>query len=338
MATELERLLGTDANYYAGDPDRDSATIDFDVERRKLLNWSLRTVSKFVFQRDSDVVFQPVLSQAEYPFHRPMGSRQVIDLGGATGGTYTLSFRYAGSTQTTGALNWNDTEGTVQTALVALSNIGSGEVSVEASPLGFNVEFSGTIVPPIGTMTITSSLTGTARTPAVRKEGFSKTMVTVTGMYLGGFQMRDQFGKPGVWRDSTFRRKYPGYRQEDDGSPRLVVSAGGKLRLFPAPDSTYLTTYAGQDYAEGQTVIDELATNGDDDDVFPEIDHSLHEGIPLLAMYRAADPVTDEDGAIRRVMSANSRWGAEAMEIRRRNINDHTDVANTFQRGTRIFT
>lgn len=51
--------------------------------------------------------------------------------GTPTGGTFTLTF----DGQTTGALNYNDSAATVDTALEALSNIGAGDVAVTGGPL-----------------------------------------------------------------------------------------------------------------------------------------------------------------------------------------------------------
>jgi len=88
-----------------------------------------------------------------------VNERQKIALqGNATGGTFTLS--YAG--QTTSSLAYNASASTVQTALRALSTIGSGNVTVTGSA-PWSVEFTGTLAagdrPQI---TATSSLTGTS--------------------------------------------------------------------------------------------------------------------------------------------------------------------------------
>lgn len=60
----------------------------------------------------------------------------------ATGGTFTLTF----SGQTTGAIQWNASAADVQTALVALSNLGPGDVLCTGGPLPTSpvtVEFKG---------------------------------------------------------------------------------------------------------------------------------------------------------------------------------------------------
>ena len=60
----------------------------------------------------------------------------------ATGGTFTLSF----GGQTTSALDYDATAAEVQTALVALSTIGAGKVTVTGSAGGpFTVLLSGTL-------------------------------------------------------------------------------------------------------------------------------------------------------------------------------------------------
>lgn len=64
---------------------------------------------------------------------------QLVDLDDATGGTFTLSFDGQGPTA---AIDWDATASEVQTALEALSNIGSGNVSVTKPAADqFQVEF-----------------------------------------------------------------------------------------------------------------------------------------------------------------------------------------------------
>ena len=97
---------------------------------------------------------------------------QTVNLGTPTGGTYNLTFGSA----TTSALAWNASAATVQTALAALSGIGSGNVNVVAvnpnssAAYGgpFIVTFTGTLANTAQTMlTISSSLTGSNTTAAV---------------------------------------------------------------------------------------------------------------------------------------------------------------------------
>lgn len=65
---------------------------------------------------------------------------QTLDLDSASGGTYTLAF----GSETTSALNFDDDAATIQAALEALSNIGSGNVTV-ASASDFTLTFGGTL-------------------------------------------------------------------------------------------------------------------------------------------------------------------------------------------------
>lgn len=79
---------------------------------------------------------------------------QNLALGGATGGTYTLSYKG----QTTTALAFGANAATVQAALEALSTIGTGKVTVTGSA-PFVITLSQSLA-PFGDLTVTSSLTG----------------------------------------------------------------------------------------------------------------------------------------------------------------------------------
>lgn len=93
-------------------------------------------------------------------------TQTVTITGTPTGGTFTLTFEG----QTTGAIAYNASASTVQTALVALSNIGPGDVICTGGALPGTpvvVEFTGALAGANRTlMTATSSLTGGA-SPAV---------------------------------------------------------------------------------------------------------------------------------------------------------------------------
>lgn len=86
---------------------------------------------------------------------------QEVEVSGATGGTFTLTF----DTQTTAAIAFDAAASAVQTALEALTNIEPGDVGVTGGPLNtapvavtFKGQYAGVDVPA---MTATGSLTGT---------------------------------------------------------------------------------------------------------------------------------------------------------------------------------
>lgn len=112
------------------------------------------------------------------------GVDEVITLtttGTVTGGTFTLT--YGG--QTTEAIAYNATASAVQTALAAISTIGSGNVTCAGGPLpstGVTIQFTGTLSgTDAGAMSANSaSLTGTTpvAVPTVTTAG-------VQGSYRG---------------------------------------------------------------------------------------------------------------------------------------------------------
>lgn len=92
---------------------------------------------------------------------------QTVTISGSpTGGTFTLTY----DGQTTSALNHNASNSSVQSALEALTNIGTGNVSVTGGPLpgtAVKVVFKGKLsATDVVQMTATSSLTG-GSTPSV---------------------------------------------------------------------------------------------------------------------------------------------------------------------------
>jgi hypothetical protein len=112
-------------------------------------------------------------------------TQEITLFGGATGGTFTLTL----GGQTTSALAFNATAATIQTALQALSSVGSGNATVEGQVGGpFNVAFAGTLSGPqalitgnatnltggagvLNTVSATTVQTGTAGAPNVSVAG-----------------------------------------------------------------------------------------------------------------------------------------------------------------------
>lgn len=89
----------------------------------------------------------------------------IATTGGPTGGTFTLTFQG----QTTSALAFSASVNQVQSALMALTTIGTGNVDCSGGPLptGIIVTFNGTLGGlPLALMTHTDTLTGGA-SPAV---------------------------------------------------------------------------------------------------------------------------------------------------------------------------
>lgn len=334
MATDLERLCGTDLQYYAGNEAVDTG-IDFDVERRRLLNWAIKTVSKLVYIFDPAVTFVPVESQAFYILDPSTGQglRQEVYLGEATGGTFTLTF----DGTPTSAIQWNDSAATVQTRLINDTALITGDVTVTATTLGFRLAFAQTYASqPVPSVSITSSLTGTTGTPSVKRQAFGKRIVKCLGFQLDDVVVCNDTGRRGLWNASAFEQMHAHWRSDETGTPTRVVDRGHQVQLHVGPDSDFLLASANNCFALAQVLLDDMQTDGGDDNSIVELDSTLHEGIPMLASFRAADPVTDEDGALRRLMSMNQRWAAEANEIRKRNRNAVFETVGLYRQGRRV--
>jgi hypothetical protein len=98
------------------------------------LTYSITNTAKRFFDPDTAVVVQARYDEIQ----------SVTITGTPTGGTFVL--RFGG--QNTSALNWNCTASQMQTALQALSSIGSGNALVTGGPgpgTAFTVEFTGTL-------------------------------------------------------------------------------------------------------------------------------------------------------------------------------------------------
>ena len=104
--------------------------------------------------------------------HQPLSAvnevQRLVITGSPSGGTFTLTFR----SQTTSSIAYNATATAVQTALAALSTIGSGNVTVTAvngdlPASSLLIEFKGTLAQnSLPLITATSFLTG-GSTPAI---------------------------------------------------------------------------------------------------------------------------------------------------------------------------
>lgn len=98
--------------------------------------------------------------------------------GSPTGGTFTISVAAGGTTQTTSAIAYNATAATVQAALQALSNVGTGNATVSGSTGGpYAISFT----PVVGAASLTSSgasLTG-GTSPAATTVANDAIQVTV---------------------------------------------------------------------------------------------------------------------------------------------------------------
>lgn len=328
MQTDLEAILGTDLGYYKGDADLDTATVDFDVERKRLLNWAYRTTSKLCYIVDASVPFEPVEDQGFYRLQEPQGITQIIDLGSATIGTYTLSITLAGSTTTTGAINWNSSASAVDTALEAI--IGATlDATVTAVAQGFKVVFSGTgATPPLPLLVMNSSLTATGN-PAVRQAGLGKRCVKVNEFSLNDIIAFNQYAKPGLYNKRAFKNRNWSWRQSDSDTPRVVVDWGSRIQLFPAPDDAFILASSGNNFVEAQVILDDMINDND----VPDLPIETHEGMVLLASFRATDPALDEDGALRRMASANARWTGEVKEIRAMNKASGMDMTGRYVTG-----
>ncbi len=86
--------------------------------------------------------------------------------GAPTAGTYQLTVTRDGSTQTTSALAYNATTAAVQTALVALSNVGAGGAVVTGTATAYEVALTNGGVLGTGTIALTGGTTPTVTVTA----------------------------------------------------------------------------------------------------------------------------------------------------------------------------
>jgi hypothetical protein len=111
-----------------------------------------------------------------------------VGVGAASAGTFTLTYK----TQTTSAIAFNATAATVQAALVALTSIGAGNVTVTGTAPTWTVTMAGSLANDGTTMTGTGTgLTGGA--------------FSITGTQLPYMSRRDmalRFVKPASWKDT----------------------------------------------------------------------------------------------------------------------------------------
>jgi|GEM_PF-6194374 len=141
-----------------------------------------------VLDRLTDSLGQPMRKPDSVAALNFLASNQVklqpwtVTITGETGGTFTISVTAGGSTQTTSGIAYNATASTVSNALAALSNVGSGNVSVTGSAGGpYTITFAG-YVGWLGAVKVAvdgTSLTGSS--PAA-------TATAVTSAFVGDFR------------------------------------------------------------------------------------------------------------------------------------------------------
>lgn len=111
--------------------------------------------------------FETYMSQ-----YTPVGAH--INLGGATGGTFTVT--YAG--QTTSGLAHNANAATVLAAVVGLSTVGTGNATVTATTTGWDIKLAGALAgthtPVTGSVSSLTGATGAAVTQTNFNLGFNR--------------------------------------------------------------------------------------------------------------------------------------------------------------------
>lgn len=184
---------------------------------------------------------------------------QTVNLGGAAGGTFTLT--YGG--QTTGDIAHNAAAATVESSLKALSNIGPADVLVTGAAGGpFTVEFTGEMAGTnVDQITINGSgLTGGIGVPLVKTTTPGKSEVLVDNFQNGSYSLNQadilataESGKT-VVKESFLQ----GNAESIIGSAKwgpLVVDAGSNIKVgadfisgSPTAPFTLTLAYDGTDW------------------------------------------------------------------------------------------
>lgn len=138
-----------------------TAAIDFDATSLAVYNALLATSEIDALEVDGPAggpwtvtILEPEVPIALSTNNGNLEGTWEIDLGGATGGTFTLTFEG----QTTGSLNYNDSAATIETAIKALSNVTDATVVAGLNGGDFTVSF--TTPDSMTTASLTDSTTG----------------------------------------------------------------------------------------------------------------------------------------------------------------------------------
>jgi hypothetical protein len=147
----LMSMLGIEANQ--------SVTLDLSKFTENL-HWTAPTTHQMDRKMKSGIPLGKLTASGLYaPYKAVSNEVQTVTITGApTGGTFTLTW----SGQTTGAIAYNATAATVQTALEALSNIAPGDVTVTGNAGGpYTLTWGGTqLGEDVAAPTATASFTG----------------------------------------------------------------------------------------------------------------------------------------------------------------------------------
>lgn len=284
-----------------------------------LANRARRLVNRRIRPYDPAVVPTLVADQATIRFDQDC-SEDIINLNTPTSGGWKLTF--AGTE--TSALTITSTASDVQSALVALAAVGTGDVSVgltNALTRQYHVRWKGQFKGiPVGALTITSNTLsgGTATANIARLPQVSKRILQLHGGVLNGQRVRKSDGTYGVWPLSEFTTRFPRYLSQASGTSRFITVDQNAVRIYPAPDSSFITTSSGTNFLEATVIERDLINVQDDETELPEpID--LHEVIAEVAVLLSAPFMSNEAEAWRRLQEINSRAIAEIGVVARRN-------------------
>lgn len=162
-----ERNLGVGIDYYV--PFKNDSELIYEADDKIIL---AENSTLFAVENPENKA-TAILALENYQLWNRNNNKQTVDLAGATGGTFTLTWDRSGSwtQQTTGNLNYNATAQEVTDAFAALTDVDDEDVFVTGSAGGpFSITFTRThgSTADIATLVLNSSLTG-GGTPTVTR-------------------------------------------------------------------------------------------------------------------------------------------------------------------------
>lgn len=151
---------------------------------------------------------------------------------------------------------------------------------------------------------------------------FGRDVLEVKRVIINGVPLRKPNGEVGLWSYQEVEDRYPQWRTQAHGLPRIAFQLGRMLYVYPKPDSAYSNCFVA-----GQYLCATLS--GSDTSLSYDLPDELHPAVVRLAADFAADPNVSESEGLLRLQRYATKAGYDIKQERRRNMRLASSIGST---------